>query len=219
MTSTIKSQRLLMTFLVFLLVLSSPALALITPVPERVEVSNFPVDSSSGAIEVIDYEHHEIHSGSTYRVQSFNDGIASGGNLSIGFCVPDQPKLPHLMWEFVHEGDMTLYLFEDVSLGLGSGSDVLCKNSRRDAGDTSILQGVGTGGLVSNYVTKDPLSAGGSVISLKRDFGSKNVGSSSSRRAEVILRNDTCYLFTLINNEASPQGGQVRMEWYEHGDK
>ena len=177
------------------------------------------VDNSSASLQVINYEHHEIHSGSNYRVQAFDDTIGNGGELVIGFFVPDQTKLPHMIWEFVHEGNMTLTVYEDVTLTQDTGTDVLCKNSRRDAGDTSVLQGVGTASLASNYVTSNPTYTGGDVISLKRNYAAKNVGSMSGRRAEVILKADTYYAFVLSNNETSNQGGQIRLEWYEHADK
>ena len=180
------------------------------------------VDNSTHTLQVIDYAHHEIHSGSNYRVQCNNDAIparGSNGELVVAFYVPDQAKLPHIIWEYVHQGDMTMKLLEGVTLTLGTGTDVLCKNSRRDAGDNSILQGVGTGALVSNYVTCDPTYTGGTVVSLKRDYSAKNLVGGGSRRAEVVLAADTYYAFVLDNNETTTQGGQIRLEWYEHADK
>lgn len=178
------------------------------------------VDDCTETLQTIDYAHHEIHGGSNYRVQAFNDSISgSGGTLVIGFFVPNQTKLPHMIWEFVHEGDMTMTLLEDVTLTLSTGTDVLCKNSRRDAGDTSVLQGVATGTLASYYVTKDPTYSGGTTVSLKRNYAAKNTGSEGGRRAEVILKANAYYAFVLTNNESVAQGGQIRLEWYEHADK
>jgi len=178
------------------------------------------IDASTESIQTISYEHHEIHGGSTYRVQAFDDAIAgSGGTLSISFFVPNQTTLPHIIWEFIHEGDMTMTLLEGTTLTVSTGTDVLCKNSRRDAGDTSILQGVATGSLASNYVTKNATYSGGTVVSLKRNYSTRNTSSEGSRRAEVILAANTYYTFVLTNNETSTQGGQIRLEWYEHADK
>jgi len=183
---------------------------------------NSGVDSSTETLQTIDYAHHEIHSGSNYRVQAFDDAIpatGSGGELVIGFFVPNQTKLPHMMWEFVHEGNMTMKLLEGVTLTLETGTDVLCKNSRRDAGDTSVLQGVAGASLTSNYVTKNPTYSGGTVVSLKREYATRNEAGGGARRAEVILKANTYYAFVLDNNETTTQGGQIRLEWYEHSDK
>jgi len=178
------------------------------------------VDSSTDTLQFISYSHHEIHSGSTYRVQNFNDAISSSGTVAIGFDIKSgETKLPHMLWDFVHEGDMTITVLEGVTLTTGTGTDVAPKNSRRDSTNTSVLYGVSTGALVQGYVTKDPSFTGGSVISLKRNYAAKGEGSSGSRRQEVILKPNTSYIFQLTNNEATAQGGQVRLEWYEHTDK
>lgn len=177
------------------------------------------VDNSTESLQTIDYAHHEIHSGSNYRVQCNNDTIGNGGTLVIGFFVPDQTKLPHMLWDFVHSGSMTLRLYEDVTITTGTGTDFVCRNSRRDAGDNSILQGTATGSLVSGSVTCDPIFTGGTIVSLKKDYSARGEGGGQSRRAEVILKSNTYYAFELSNEETTSQGGQIRLEWYEHTDK
>jgi hypothetical protein len=178
-------------------------------------------DSTTKALMIIDYAHHEIHSGSTFRVQAFDDAIAAtaaSGELVIAFFVPNQEKKPHMIWDFVHEGDMTLSLLEGVTLTAGTGTNVTCKNSNRSSSNTSVLQGVATGALLSGNVTANPTYSGGTAISLIRNYGAKNVGSESGRRDEIILNPNTYYAFVLDNNETTTQGGQIRLEWYEHTD-
>jgi len=185
------------------------------------------VDSSTNTLQTISYEHHEIHSGSTFRVQHYDDAIpatVSGGELVIAFHVPAGTKLPHMTWEFVHEGNMTMKVLEGITFAGSAGTNVAPKNSRRDSTTTSILQGKATGTLVSDFVTvgeesADSIYSGGTVISLKRNYVSRNEAASGSRRQELILKADTSYAFVLDNNETSTQGGQIRLEWYEHTDK
>jgi len=177
------------------------------------------IDQITNVLEIIDYAHHEIHSGSTYRAQAFNNSIEEGATVCIGFYVPAGIKLPHMTWDYNHEGNMTMTVLEGPTITVGTGTDRLCRNSRRDAGDVSFLQGTGTGSLVSNYVTVQPTYTGGTAVSLKRSFAAKGVGASGGKREEVILAADTYYVFCLTNNETRSQGGQVRLEWYEHIDK
>jgi len=177
------------------------------------------LDGSTYTMQTIDYAHHEIHGGSTYRLQTNSDTIGNGGEISISFYVPDQPKQPHMIWEFVHEGDMTMTVLEGTTLTLGTGTDVTCKNSNRNSANTSVLQGVATGALVSGSVTSGATYSGGSTISLKRNYAAKNTAGMGARRAEVVLATDTYYTFVLANNEAVNQGGQIRLEWYEHTPK
>lgn len=184
------------------------------------------VDLITRALMTVDYAHHEIHAGSTFRVQHNDNAIpatGSGGELVIAFTVPDQAKQPHMIWDFVHEGDMTMKLLEGVTLTT-NGTDVACKNSNRNSSTTSVLQGNGTGSLASGYVTvgensADSIHSGGTVISLQRNYAARNTAGEGSRRAEIILKPGLAYAFVLDNNETTTQGGQIRLEWYEHTPK
>ena len=188
------------------------------------EIRPLRADRSTNTLQTINYEHHEIHAGCTFRVQHNQDNIpttGSGGELVIAFHVPDQTKEPHIIWEFVHQGDMTMKVLEGVTFNASAGSDLAPKNSNRNSATTSVLQGKATGSLVSDYVTvgensADSIYSGGSVISLKRNYVIKNSAGEGARRQEVILKTNTNYAFVLDNNETTTQGGQIRLEWYEH---
>jgi len=105
--------------------------------------------------------------------------------------------------------------------------DVSCsavKQSNRNSSNTSVFQGFATGSGVSNTVTVgeesvDSIYSGGTAISIKRDYSARNIAGGQSRRNEIILKTDEYYAFTLSNNETSTQGGQIRLEWYEHTPK
>ena len=184
-------------------------------------------DLSTHTLQVIDYAHHEIHGGSTFRVQHNDAAIPATGDsgaLCIAFFVPDQAKNPHMIWEFVHEGAMTMKVMENVTFNASAGTDRAPKNSRRDSTTTSVVQGKATGALVSDRVTvgensADEIFTGGDTISVMHNYGAKNTGSEGARRAELILATNMTYAFVLENNETSTQGGQIRLEWYEHTDR
>lgn len=185
------------------------------------------VDLLTNTLQVIDYSHHEIHSGSMFRVQHNQDNIpatGSGGCLVIAFFVPDQTKQPHMVWETSHEGNMTAELLEGVTFNASAGTDRAPKNSNRNSSNASVLQGKATGSLVSDYVTVgensvDSIYSGGTSISLIRDYSARNEPGGQARRNEVVLKTNTNYAFCLMNNETSTQGGQIRLEWYEHTPK
>jgi hypothetical protein len=181
------------------------------------------VDLITRCLMTVDYAHHEIHAGSTFRVQHNDDAIpatGSDGELVIAFYVPDQSKQPHMTWETSHEGNMTVTLYEGITLAT-NGTARSIQQSNRNSANTSILQGFATGSGVSNTVTvgeesADSIYSGGTAISLKRDYSTRNVSGSQVRRNEVILKTDEYYAFSLKNHETSTQGGQIRLEWYEH---
>jgi len=199
--------------------------ALITGVEKKTGKDG--IDSLTNVLMGIDYSHHEIHSGSMFRVQHNQDNIpnaGTGGCLVIAFFVPDQTKEPHMVWETSHEGNMTVTLLEGVTFNASAGTDRAPKNSNRNSTNTSVLQGKATGSLVSDYVTvgensADAIYTGGTVISLKRDYAARNEAGGQARRNEVVLKTNTNYAFCLLNNESTTQGGQIRLEWYEHAPK
>ena len=175
------------------------------------------IDANTDVLMSINYEHHEIHAGTTFRVQHYDDAIASDDSIAIVFKVANQTKQPHFIFEWETEGAATVILLEGVTQQNPVGTDVICKNSNRNSLTTSILQGWGTGDWVSNYVSADTGITGGSPISLKKSYSSSKAGGSSgSRRQEIVLKPDLIYAVILINNEATDQGGQLRLEWYEH---
>jgi len=176
-------------------------------------------DGITNGIRTVDYAHHEIHAGSNYRVQAYDDAIGNGGTLTISFRTPNTTKEAHMLWEFVHEGDMTMSVLEGTTLTNSTGTDVACQNSNRNSTNTSMLLGVGQATDTAGYVTKNATYANGSIISLKRNYATRNEGTSGARRAEVIMKTNTNYTFVLTNNETSVQGGQIRLEWYEHTPK
>jgi len=58
------------------------------PLPVTDSGATLPIDSTTGAVNIVEYEHHEIHSGRTFRVQHNQDNIpatGSGGELVIAF--------------------------------------------------------------------------------------------------------------------------------------
>ena len=60
-------------------------------------------DQTTHTLQTIDYSHHEIHGGSNFRVQAFNDSISAGSTVCITFRVPNQTKLPHWLFEWESE--------------------------------------------------------------------------------------------------------------------
>jgi len=176
------------------------------------------IDLTTHTLQVIDYEHHEIHSGSFFRVQANDDNT---DELIVAFKVEDGTKKTHMVFEWVNEGAGYLQLIEGPTWTTGTGSDITVKNSRRDSTKTSILQGDATGTFANGNVTINPTGfTGGSVISDNREYTTAKAGGSSGFRAsEIILKNNEIYAFVWTNTEILPKGVQIRMSWYEQTDK
>ena len=174
------------------------------------------LDSMTGAQKSIDYAHHEIHDGKTFRVQGYT---ASGTSLIIAFQVGNVGIAPHMVFDWVAEAAGTLNLYEGPTWTTNTGTRRSVKQSNRNSTNTSILEGDGNGagGFVANEVVIDPTGlAGGTVISMKGWFAPKNAGGSEgTRQREIILKPNTKYAFVMAPTGAA-SGMQVRLEWYEH---
>jgi len=175
------------------------------------------LDLITHTLQVIDYEHHEIHSGSFFRVQHNN---ASIDELIIAFKVGDQSKNPHFVFEWVSESFGSLQLLEGSTWTAGTGTDRPPKNSRRDSTKESVLQGNATGVFLDNNVVVDPTGlTGGTVISDKRVYSdNKQGGGSGERRNEIILATNQTYALVWTSGDGN-KGIQIRCSWYEHTDK
>ena len=173
-------------------------------------------DGITNALRTIDYGHHEIHSGRTYRVQGYT---ASATNLIVAFKVGDQARQPHMVFEWVAEAKGSLSVYEGRTWTTNTGTRRSVKQSNRNSANTSILEGDGNGagGFVANEVVIDPTGqAAGTLISMKAWFAAKNAGGDSgSRRAEIVLKPNTTYSFEMAPTGVA-SGMQVRLEWYEH---
>lgn len=178
-------------------------------------------DGITNAVRHIDYEHHEIHSGSHYRVQANNPSVGAGATVIIAFRVkPAQTKEPHFVFEWVNEGPATVQLHEGPTWTTNTGTRHSVKCSNRNCANNSIMQGDGTGagGFVDGEVVVDPTGlAGGTVISDKREYAAARAGGSGGeRRNEIVLVAGTQYALVITNNDTSARGLQIRTSWYEH---
>jgi hypothetical protein len=173
------------------------------------------IDGVTNALRTIDYAHHEIHSGSSFRAQTY---VASGTQRIIAFKVGAGTKQPHMTWDYDTESSAHVTLLEAPTWTTNTGARLTCMQSNRNSGNTSILEGDGTGagGFVAGEVVTNPTGlAGGTVISLRYVFAPKQAGNSGLKRTEVVLLPNTQYAFVLDSDDGA-KGMQLRLDWYEH---
>ena len=177
-------------------------------------------DLTTHTLQTIAYAHHEIHSGSMFRVQAYNDAIGDDATLAIVFRVANQTKHPHFLFQWETEDVGNISLLEDVTVTVGSGTDVSVKNSRRDSNRISIMKGCASGSWVSGYITKDATISGGNIVSHIRVYSNNRAGGGEGGRDyEIILNVNTDYALVFTNTAGSAKGAQLRCEWYEHTDR
>ena len=168
------------------------------------------VDASTHSLQTVDYAHHEIHGGSHYFFRSFAT-LGNGGDVDFGVTIPNSEKWAHMLWEFETTGE-TLFEVYEGSTYTGGSDPSGTFNSNRNS--------VNTSGLV---IVVDPtVTAEGTLLEAQMvgvaTTPSKAIGGGSGRDDEVILLQDTKYIFRFESGSADNHIS-FRASWYEHTDK
>lgn len=168
------------------------------------------VDSATHVLSVIDYEHHEIHSGDAYTL-SIPVTIPAANDYEIRIAQPDTTKWAHILFSIVSDAAVTASLYETTTLTHVAGNVLTPINRNRNSTNTSGLTlchtpaGAGDGSLIYSAtagVAGTPAqSAPGSVTG----------------RFEFILKQNTAYLLRAAG--VSGDVITINLEWYEHTNK
>lgn len=168
------------------------------------------IDTSTRAFNVIDYAHHEVHGGSAFW--AYKTATLGNGEIStIGFVTPDTTKWAHLLMKVDLSAAATLDILEDVTSFAG-GAAFTELNFNRNSG-TAATCAVTTGHTGSDLITP----TGGSEI-WNEDLGTRGVQTSRSNASELIMKQDSNYLFRVTNSTVA-NNVSILLTWYEHTDK
>jgi len=168
------------------------------------------LDGSTEALNVIDYAHHEIHSGSHYFLANYAI-LGNGDDIDFTFHTPNSTKWVHLLFALESTGQTEFTVFEDVT-GNNDGTPVTPNNSNRNKPDAS-----------ASVLSQDATITDEGTILENQLFGvtgnpSKSVGGSTGRDDEIVLKQNTKYLFRISSDSAS-NNVSWRASWYEHTDR
>lgn len=165
-----------------------------------------PVDSISGAVQSIEYEHSRIHSGKGFL---FN-GKHTVANGASAYHLLDNPaaSYPHLRVFAVtaSSGPMDIEFYEGATTS-ASGTAVTPVNYNRNSATTAALAcyngpTVTTPGTLLAYML---------ITGTKHESGSGDSGG----QTEWILKPSTKYLAKLTNNSGSSVTYALKLFWYE----
>ena len=165
------------------------------------------IDDASGGKVTIEFEHHEIHEGDSYTIQTFND-IDDAANFDLGVTTPNTTKWGHFVMETEIEAEMELYLYEGATIS--SGSAVTPINRNRNSSNTSGM----------TVVSGPTVGATGSLLVKQKAGSGKKIGGTTRDANEFIFKQNTKYLFRITNVSGSDaQFASIRITWYEHTSK
>ena len=173
------------------------------------------VDASTHSIQTIEYEHHEIHSGSHYFVSGYQD-LAIDEVLDFTFLMPNTTKWIHWNWHIHTESETNWLVYEGATATNPLANSVTPLNSNRNSSNTS--------GATLKYELQNDIDAanadtsiGGATLIMSGISGAGKDAGSAIRTSEIIMKQNTLYCLRAIATAA----GHISfdMQWYEHTDK
>ncbi|MCF7861162.1 hypothetical protein K9M79_02865 [Candidatus Woesearchaeota archaeon] len=166
------------------------------------------IDSSTETLQTINYEHHEIHSGSHYNYCDYDiTPLGSGDTIEFILTTPDTTTWTHFSFQVFSSTGATIELYEGAS-GITGGTAITPRNNNRNHADSSTIT------LLKDptAITSDGTRAAGFLAGANRD------GGSIERDKENVLKQNTIYLLRITSLAASNNISWCA-EWYEHADK
>jgi hypothetical protein len=89
------------------------------------EIDEVRIDASTNSLQTIGYEHHEIHSGSSYFTEGHatldDQDVPANGNLYASFVTPTGAKWGHFTWTVTSNGILDVKMYEGSSGGMAGG--------------------------------------------------------------------------------------------------
>jgi hypothetical protein len=167
-------------------------------------------DGITNAVRTIDYGHHESHGGSAYwayRTATLGNAEVSG----IGLTTPNTTKWSHLLLRVDLSAAATFDVLEDVTSFSGGAAFTplnFNRNSSNVSGNTIIVGHTG-----SDLITP----TGGTSI-WNENLGTRGQQTSRSNASELILKQNSKYLFRITNSTAS-NNTSILLTWYEHTNR
>ena len=168
------------------------------------------VDTSTRARTTIEYEHHEVHSGSHYFYTDKNE-VDSAATQVFMWTTPDTTKWIHMTFTATGSAITQVDLYE-AGDRVGDTAQTARNNDRNS---------LNTSGLVIHKGVTGAGSTDGTLIwTLKSGSASGNSRAASvhERGAEIILKQNTKYLLRFTSGTNSNLTN-LQMEWYEHTNK
>lgn len=151
----------------------------------------------------IEYEHNEIHEGNHFFICDYaTSGFNSADTIEFVITTPDTTKWAHMTIGFESILGATLDVYEGSSNVVG-GTAVTPKNNNRNSDTVSTLT-----------ILKDPTSItdGTKIAGFKA--GANRRAGAVQRDREIILKQNTTYLFRFTSSANSNAIGYCG-EWYE----
>jgi hypothetical protein len=178
------------------------------------------IDNSTWALNVIDYDHHEIHGGSAYCVHKWVD-VPADDVLDVRWVTPNTTKWSHMVISLSAESEFHVSLLRGITI-TNPGTNISVINQNHNSDNT-------TGMTAFDYIINTNITNANADTNvtgvLDADphswiLGSgRSIGGETESRDEMLLRQNTGYALRLENQSANSRWVQLNFCWYEHTNK
>ena len=165
------------------------------------------IDSATNVLNTISYEHHEIHSGSSYTSDR-NVELASGASMDILIITPNTTKWAHLLYEVSMEAEGQIIIYEAPTATAGTAITAVNRNRNVTKPATITLSHTPTG-----------ITTGSTILRTHHIGAGKTFGGGARGTHEFILKQNTKYLIRITNLTTSANWAEMILNWYEHTNK
>lgn len=185
-----------------------------TPLPTEITSIDYVsgksgIDSSTETLQTIEYEHHEIHSGSSYTTDRDIE-LANGASGDILLITPDTTKYAHFFYELEVEAEAQFTIWEAPTATAGTAMNAINRNRNLTATKPATM-------TLSH--TPTGITTGSTIIRQHHLGAGKTLGGGARGSHEFVLKRNTKYLIRTTNLTVSDNWVSIILNWYEHTDK
>ena len=176
---------------------------------------NLRIDLATRTLQVIDYAHHEIHSGNHYVCREVVD-LPINNVYDIQITTPNTTKWGHMIFSFEVENETEFWVYENVTINI-AGTALTCGNRDRNSANTA---GISLAGIQNTSIANanaDTAIAGATLLAHGILGSGVQEGGASSSREEVILKQNEDY--TVRFSASAAVYVNFQLDWYEHTNK
>ena len=175
------------------------------------ETDEVRIDASTNSLQTIEYEHHEIHGGSSFHTSDVREVDTTTFKWQV--TTPAGTKYSHIVFNIECTGEMLLLVTEGSDRTDGTA---LVEINRNRVGTPTvagtIITHTPTGGTTDGATTIFTTRVGSTGV------GSKTLSGGGSRgNNEYILKPSTKYVVSVTTY--ATVNVSLELDWYEHTDK
>ena len=185
------------------------------------------IDTATGAIATIEYEHHEIHSGDSFSCWYLQEVTDTGDKTIVAFLTPNTTRWLHIIYTASATVMAHGRILEAPLIVDNTGDNLTIFNRDRNSSTTSTVIDTSRNpdrageAMTFTEITMGNVTGGTEIIHihLGTGEGKKTLGGSSRGTQEWILKPNTLYAFEIESTNDDDNIHIINLDWYEHTNR